>query len=410
MKKVVSFLSFTLFLFCVGNAQTSSFDLQEVLNCINKDSIMRTVKDLEDFETRLCTYAIGQNKKVAEYVIHRLKNYGIEDARIDSFYVSGYTWSGNYAQYMYNAVGSLKGRGNTDSTVIIGAHLDAISFIGDYPTWELTPDTSPGADDNATGCAIMLEMARVIHTNHLTPFHNIDFMAYDAEEIGLLGSIYDAKKRRDANENVIVMLNNDMVAYQPLEEPWQVNLFQYANSPDVAEKARQACLEFTTVTPFVIVINNQASDSYPYFQNNYQAIFTQERFAPQNTHFHHPDDVSANLNFDYCHQIAIMNFAVLADYAIMDSTTSVFIPENRKIENLIDVYPVPATDFINVQSYYNTKIEKVNILDFSGRLIESLSNNIHQQNTIRLDYYRSGIYFMVFYTDKGIITKKIIKK
>ena len=410
MKKIALFLSFTLFMLCAGNAQTPDFDLRAALDCINKDSLMRTVQELENFETRLCTYTIGQNKKVAEYVVNRLKQYGIENARIDSFYVSGYTWSGTYAQYMYNALGTLKGKGNTDSTVIIGAHLDAISFIGDYPDWTLTPATSPGADDNATGCAIMLEMARVIHENHLTPYHNIDFMAYDAEEIGLKGSIFDAKKRRSANENVIVMLNNDMVAYQPIELPWQVNLFKYSNTPDVAEKARQACLDYTEVTPFIISIDNPSSDSHSYFEKNYQALFTQERYAPQNTHFHHPDDVSENLNFDYCHQIAIMNFVVLADYAVMDSAFYVSIRENRKIEHSIALYPVPANDFVSVQCYNNIKIDKINILDFSGRLIESLSNNIDQQNTIRLDHYRSGIYFMVFYTDKGVITKKIVKQ
>ncbi|MDR2972049.1 MAG: M20/M25/M40 family metallo-hydrolase [Bacteroidales bacterium] len=408
MKKIVLFLSFTLFIFSVCNAQTSDFDLYKALDCINKDSLMRTVQDLENFETRLCTRTIGQNKQVAEYIMNRLKKYGIADARIDSFYVSGYTWSGYYAQNMYNVLGSLKGSGNTDSTVIIGAHLDAISFIGDYPDWILTPDASPGADDNATGCAIMIEMVRVIHENHLTPYHNIDFMAYDAEEVGLMGSKYDAKKRRNANENIIVMLNNDMVAYQPSHLPWQVNLFKYANAPEVAEKARQACLDYTSVTPFVISINNEASDSYPYFQENYQAIFTQEHYAPQNTHFHHPDDISENYNFDYCQQIAIMNFVVLADYAIMDSASFVSILSNKKIENYIDLYPIPANNFISVQSYNNIKIDRITILDFSGRMIESLSNNM-QQNIIRLDNYKSGIYFMVFYTDKGMISKKIIK-
>jgi leucyl aminopeptidase len=143
---------------------------------------------MEGFESRQCNKTIGHNKKVAQYLVNRLKTYGIENARIDSFWVSipSHWLVGNVNQYMYNVLGTLKGTGKTDSTVIIGAHLDAIAITPNY----LLTETAPGANDNATGCAIMLEMARIIYENNLQPYHNIDFMAYDAEEIGLCGSYY----------------------------------------------------------------------------------------------------------------------------------------------------------------------------------------------------------------------------
>jgi len=131
MKKRSILLLFSLLqIFTYGVfAQTSDVTLHEVLNIINKDSLKRTVQDMQDFESRLCTKTIGQNRKVAQYLVDRLKTYGIENAQIDSFYVSGNSWlTGHYEQYMYNVLGTLKGTGGTDSTVIIGAHLDAVSY------------------------------------------------------------------------------------------------------------------------------------------------------------------------------------------------------------------------------------------------------------------------------------------
>jgi hypothetical protein len=406
MKKVVLLLSFTLFIIGVGKAQMSDVDFNTVLDCIHKDSLMRTVQDMENFETRLCTQTVGQNKQVAEYLVNRLKQYGIDDAKIDSFYVEGTNWIiGDYGQFMYNVLGTLKGSGITDSTVIIGAHLDAVSFFQPVPPYVLTP-TSPGADDNATGCAVMIEMARIIHENQIIPHHNIDFMAYDGEELGLLGSYYDAQKRRDANENVIVMLNNDMVANQSETIPWKVTLYRYTNSLDITEKAVQALNNYTTVTPNVVHTNSSGSDSYPYFKNNYKTTFAIENdFSP---YYHSVNDLTEHLNFEYCRQIAKMNFALLAHYAF-NYVLPISIQENRQMENLIEVYPVPANDFIRVHHYNNININRVSILDFSGRVIESLSDIVHPQTIVRLDHYKSGIYFMVFYTDKGIITKKIIK-
>jgi leucyl aminopeptidase len=405
MKKIVLLLSFTLFIFGVGKAQISDFDLQNMLDCIHKDSLMRTVQDMEDFETRMCTQTVGQNRQVAEYLVNRLKQYGIEDAKIDSFYVEGSSWfAGDYAQFMYNVSGTLKGSGATDSTVIIGAHLDAVSFIQPTPPYLLT-STSPGADDNATGCAVMIEMARVIHENQWIPHHNIDFMAYDAEEIGLMGSYYDARKRREANENVIVMLNNDMVANQSESIPWKVTLYKYSNSFDITEKAVQALNNYTSVTPQVISSNSAGSDSYPYYQNNYKTTFAIENdFSP---YYHSTNDLTEHLNFEYCRQIARMNCVLLAHYAFNYSMPN-SIQDNRLSEN-IEVYPVPANDFIIVLNH-NIKIDKINMLDFSGRTIESLSDLVHQQNIIRLDNYKRGIYFMVLHTDKGVMTKKIIKQ
>jgi len=399
-----------LLLNCCAFAQTSEHTLREMLNLINQDSIKRTVQDMQDFESRLCNKTVGQNRKVAQYLVDRLKAYNIENARIDSFYVSGLNWvAGTYDQYMYNVIGTLKGTGNTDSTVIIGAHLDAISYLPDYT---LTP-TAPGADDNATGCAVMIETARIIFENNLKPYHNIDFMAYDAEEIGLLGARYDADKRKNANEKIIVMLNNDMVGYQPQTEEYAVTLYWYDNALDVTEKARQALINYTTVTPYIPLADenesmNDRSDSWAYFLNDFKATLALEYYFFLNQTYHRVDDIVENVNFDYCKEIAKMNFVLLADYSKINFAPNAipYYSEN----NRITVFPNPTTGQLIIDNG-QLIIENVELFDIYGRKQKIILNSQFSiLNSIDVSHLSSGVYFVRIDTDKEIVTKKIIKQ
>ena len=169
---------------------------------INADSLHQTVLDLQNFGNR---YALreGGNQNVAEYVAGRLNAYGIP-AIVDTFHESGNHWIGGpYDQLFYNVKGILAPSAQADdSLVLIGAHLDAIAMD---PGMNLLSYT-PGADDNASGMAVMLEMARICHLHGLQFSRPVHFMAYDGEELGLFGSVHDAWVRQDAGEKIAVML------------------------------------------------------------------------------------------------------------------------------------------------------------------------------------------------------------
>jgi aminopeptidase YwaD len=82
-------------------------------------------------------------------------------------------------------------------TIVIGGHLDSVS-------------AGPGANDNASGTAVMLEVARILAARP-TPF-TVKFVAFDAEEIGLLGSGHLVQQLSPAErESIRAMLNLDMV-------------------------------------------------------------------------------------------------------------------------------------------------------------------------------------------------------
>jgi len=412
IKCTVLILSTLCVFLCAASAQ--SYSLNALLSHINKDSLKRTVRDMESFESRLCTKTEGQNRKVAQYLVDRLKKYGIENARIDSFYIEciGFDPScyrpaiGEYAQYMYNVIGTLYGTGATDSTVIIGAHLDAISYTGYWPYVSLT-ETAPGADDNATGCAVMIEMARIMFEKKAKPHHNIDFMAYDAEEIGLKGAYYDAEKRKEANENIIVMLNNDMVGNQAENKPRKVSLRWYENSLDITEKAEEMLYKYTSVTPIRSETPNSAgSDSYAYFKSGYEVNFAiEEDFT---IHYHSVNDVTDSLNFEFCRQIAIMNFALLDYYAGINLPLSIK-HYNPNPEHSIAVYPNPVKETIYFRINNDVTVDKIEIYDVMGKLMFSESAQIHQFHSIPLHHFNKGLYVVRISTNKGIVNKKIIK-
>lgn len=101
--------------------------------------------------------------------------------------------------------------GETDSRteiVVLGSHLDSTAGFS-------FKKLMPGADDDASGVACVLEIFRVLSLNGFKPKRTIQFMAYAAEEAGLLGSKDVARHYRDENADVKGMLQMEMSGYKP---------------------------------------------------------------------------------------------------------------------------------------------------------------------------------------------------
>ena len=94
--------------------------------------------------------------------------------------------------------------------VIIGAHLDSITGWSRYMEKD---ERAPGADDNASGIAVLTETLEVIVQGGFKPDKTIKIIAFAAEEVGLRGSKSIASHYRSKEYNVIGMLNFDMVGY-----------------------------------------------------------------------------------------------------------------------------------------------------------------------------------------------------
>ncbi|MGM0557166.1 MAG: M20/M25/M40 family metallo-hydrolase [Myxococcota bacterium] len=129
----------------------------------------------------------------------------------------GATASGNLTldrqvRTLYNVVGRAPGAPQSGAPLVVGAHYDGLG-VGE-PGSLVDPDdleqVHPGADDNASGVAVMLEVADTVVANELTPHRPVLFAALVSEELGMRGSrVMAGRLRREHPPGT--MINMDMV-------------------------------------------------------------------------------------------------------------------------------------------------------------------------------------------------------
>ena len=139
-----------------------------------------------------------EEEDAATYIIEQLEGMGY-DVEVQEF---DYERRGQ--EYSSQNIIATK-PGKIDQTVIIGAHYDSVSERSCDDGNILT-----GAGDNASGIAVILEVAEVL-SNYRT-HGTIKFVAFGAEEVGLTGSVYYASQMNEAEvENTVAMINLDSV-------------------------------------------------------------------------------------------------------------------------------------------------------------------------------------------------------
>lgn len=390
-----------------ASAQVSHTEFEQMLSEINADSIRATVQDMVDIPNR---FAATSNIEVAEYIAGRMRQYGLTDVIIDSFPINQYSWLvQDYVNHnLYNVRGRLLGRTNPDSIVIIGAHHDCITT--NPPLYNFMYENTAGADDNASGCAVMLEALRILQQHNFSPDYTIDFMTYDGEEFGLWGSAYDAQKRYNAGDNVIIMLNNDMVANDPDDER-RVTLHWYDNAIEERDTAVSFCQKYTGLTPYVPVGDEnherQASDSWSYAQNGFRSVFAIENnFSPA---YHEPGDTTGLYNYDYAAEISKLSLAMLVHYTTVNGIPT-GIEDNLELSSMT-VWPNPTADMVHI-SYSQPKEDAVTVqvYDIYGKLCrtEQLCGG---NGTLNISDLPAGVYVMKCQSGHNLLDiRKIVKE
>jgi hypothetical protein len=274
-------------------------------NDIRVDSLKSTVIWLQNFGTR---FALADNHRdVAIRIKKRFTGIGYTTCRLDSFLISKTYKNVDYQQWQYNVIATLEGNVYPDSVCIIGGHYDNILSTGDPFS------VAYGANDNASGVAAALEIARVMKKNKYSPANTIEFIAFGSEEIGLLGSYAYANSSSQSSKKIKLMLNNDMIACQPgtSSSSWIVNIIDYDNSHNLRIEAEKICRRFTVLNYFNDNVNNKRSDSYPFFINGFKSLF----FFSGNSdlYYHTLNDKADKYNFEYCREIARLCCAILVD-------------------------------------------------------------------------------------------------
>jgi hypothetical protein len=111
-----------------------------------------------------------------------------------------------------NVVGILEGVGDLkDETIVVGAHYDHLGYGGRGSLAPWTKEIHNGADDNSSGTSVLLEIAQQLGSRETASRRRIVFIAFSAEERGLIGSDRYVKEPLIALNKTIAMVNLDMV-------------------------------------------------------------------------------------------------------------------------------------------------------------------------------------------------------
>jgi hypothetical protein len=115
-----------------------------------------------------------------------------------------------------NVIGVLPGKGElAEETLVIGAHYDHLGYGGSGSRVPGVKEIHPGADDNATGSAALAEIARqlVADSRDSQSHRRVVFIAFSAEEMGLIGSSYYVHKPVVPLDKTVAMINLDMIGW-----------------------------------------------------------------------------------------------------------------------------------------------------------------------------------------------------
>jgi hypothetical protein len=196
-----------------------------------------------------------------------------------------------------NVVGVLEGAGpHADETVVIGAHYDHLGHGGLF-SGSLSPlsrDIHNGADDNASGTAMVLELARRLGARRDPPPRRIVFIAFSGEERGLLGSQYYVEHPLFPLSSTVMMFNADMVGR--LNDKDELTMIGTGTSPGFHELAevlgKSSGLKIKTVAGMTDGFGG--SDHQSFYPKNIPVLFA---FTGVHRDYHRPTDDSQRINY-----------------------------------------------------------------------------------------------------------------
>lgn len=253
-------------------------------------------------------------EKVAQYIQEEFLKFGLE-VKEDFF-----QWEGRSYK---NIVAEKKGKASPDAVFILGAHYDTVQG-------------SPGADDNASAIAVLLEVARNIQNIPLNS--TLKLIAFSLEENGYVGSTHYAEKVKKEGEKVHGMISLEMVGFTGLKQdyPPYLNPKHYPNVGDfigiIGNERSKGLLErvhrsFKTSVPqlpseILIVPGNgdgmeevRLSDHSPFWDQGFPALMITDTAFLRNPNYHLPSDTINTLNFEFMKKVTAGIFYSILELA-----------------------------------------------------------------------------------------------
>ena len=200
----------------------------------------------------------------------------------------------------HNVIGYIDNRAAT--TVILGAHYDHLGYGEDGNSRNTTrePAIHNGADDNASGTAALIELARMLKSSNATN-NNYLFIAFSGEELGLFGSKYFTEHPTINLATVNYMINMDMVG-RLNDSSKTLTIGGYGTSPEwsnvISKDYFNRSNKTRKTTPSLIIKIDSSgtgpSDHTSFYRKDIPVLFY---FTGLHTDYHKPSDDADKINY-----------------------------------------------------------------------------------------------------------------
>ena len=253
-------------------------------------------------------------EKAAQYIHNEFSKVGLR------VWEESFQWEGKSYN---NIVAEKKGIGSPEKIFILGAHYD-------------TAPNSPGADDNASALAVLLEVARNIQRIHLGS--TIRLIAFNLDEYGYIGSTHYAERAKGEGEKIIGMISLEMVGFTHSRQnyPSYINPKYYPNVGDfigiIGNEKSKALLDKVyqsfrihipqLPTELLFVPGNgegieeaRLSDHSSFWDHGFPALMITDTAFLRNPNYHLPSDTMETLDFEFMRKVAIGIFHSVLELA-----------------------------------------------------------------------------------------------
>ncbi|RLD27800.1 MAG: peptidase M28 [Bacteroidetes bacterium] len=303
MKRLFIILFFMFFLACKQEYKPEN-KIQEDVTFLSDDKLKGRETGTEG------------EKVAAEYIAERFKSLEISPKGTNAYFQE-FTFKPKtdpHQEVKYNTTNSdstITGtnvlgfiNNNADNTVIIGAHYDHLGFGSEGSLYrEEDKAIHNGADDNASGVAVMLNLASKLKKTNTS--NNYLFMAFSGEEMGLLGSNYFVKNATINLDSINYMLNMDMVGR--LKKDSTLAVYGVGTTPIFKQVINASNSKFKLIEKESGV---GPSDHTSFYLNDIPVLHF---FTGQHEDYHKPSDDSNLLNYEGMEAISAFIFDIITD-------------------------------------------------------------------------------------------------